>query len=365
VTRCSRVARACGAALALPVVLAGVACSDRSDQTAIVLEVVDGTGATGLMDEVVFRVTGPGILGGTREARAPLQGPDARTFPLSLALIQGANGVGPFAVVVEGRRAGEVRARAASDQPIAFVPRQVVRRRFELVRVMAVDASPGQPDGGSPPSGDAAAPDAPALDAPAPDAPALDAPAPDAPAPVIPPIPPPDAAPTPPPDAPPEAVSPDAAPTPPDAGPGLDALCSPSCPCAAGCDASTPCVCPPGCSCVFSCRRGQDCEATCRGGATTCTIVANGASRVIVRCLEGASCRIDGGGAPSRELTVTCTTASCELDCGGAEVCKLDCKMRSGCLIGCATAQKCELSDCPEGVRLCADGARVCRRGCP
>jgi hypothetical protein len=245
-----------------------------SSDTAIVLEVVPGAVDAATLDEVVFRVSGPGLPSGGREARAALRGPGARSFPLSLALVQQAHGAGPFAVHVDAYAGGVVRATAGDDGAIAFEPGSVVRHRLSLRAVMAPGAPP--PDAAPPPP-DAAPPR-------------------------------PDAAPPP----------PDAAPPPPDAAPP-----PPTCMRALACDKGPACKCDPGCSCAATCT-DKDCTPECRGAGTTCTVQGAGAMQLRVRCAEGAACEVSCG-SPDR-CEIQCEGARCLLRCEGARDCRL-----SGC----------------------------------
>jgi hypothetical protein len=102
------------------------------DDTAIVIEVMPGALDPTTLDEVLFRVMGPGIEAGERVARAPLRGSEAKTFPLSLAIRGTAPGAGPFMVDVEARTAGALRATASDGIPLAFENGKVVRRLLVL-----------------------------------------------------------------------------------------------------------------------------------------------------------------------------------------------------------------------------------------
>src|SRR3954467_9000165 len=102
-----------------------------AQKTALVLEAVSYL-PPGALDDVVFRVNGDGLPGGAREAVAPLTGPGAKNFPLQLALVADDETTGAFAVTVQGRTAGQVTALGIPEDaaPIAFVPGEVVTRRF-------------------------------------------------------------------------------------------------------------------------------------------------------------------------------------------------------------------------------------------
>jgi hypothetical protein len=132
--------------VAAVVSLLGLACG--SDQTALVLEAASELPA-GTMDRVLFRVSGPGLDGGAQEAVAPLAGPEARRFPLTLVLVGAAAGAaGPFAVDIEGQRGGAAVAKAVPlDGPaeVAFVPGKVVRHHFVLRPIVVPEATPPPP----------------------------------------------------------------------------------------------------------------------------------------------------------------------------------------------------------------------------
>jgi hypothetical protein len=112
--------------------LGATGCQSSGDQTAMMIEVVPGAVDTQLLDEVLFRVMGRGIEAGERTARAPLRGPDARSFPLSLAIRGTDHGAGPLSVEVEARGEGVLRATASGGGPLPFEDGAVVRHRLVL-----------------------------------------------------------------------------------------------------------------------------------------------------------------------------------------------------------------------------------------
>jgi hypothetical protein len=141
-------ARVRGALVLCLVSLAAGAC--RPEPTAIVLEVVPGAVDPAALDEVFIEVSGPGIDGGTRQARAALRGPEARSFPLTLALVRALEGVGPFTVRVRAYAAGVLAASAGGEDPVAFMTDKVVTLQLVL---RAIGEQPAErPDGGPSPS---------------------------------------------------------------------------------------------------------------------------------------------------------------------------------------------------------------------
>jgi hypothetical protein len=243
-----------------------------SSDTAIMLEVVPGAVDPATLDEVVFRVSGPGLPAEGREAHAPLRGAEARPFPLSLVIVQEQSGSGPFSARIEALASGAVRATAAGDG-IAFQSKKVVHRRFTLRDVNA-------------PPPDAAPPDA-ARDATPP---------------------PPDVAPPPPPDAAPPPIAP-----PP-------ATCTRVLACV---KKGAPCSCDPGCRCAIACAVSE-CTPVCDGEGTTCNIVGDHSKKVLARCANGASCDLSCGSAETCELM--CQDAACLVRCENAHTCSM-----SGC----------------------------------
>lgn len=306
--------------------LAAAACHE--DATAVVLEVQPGAPRLQL-DEVVFHVEGPGLGASGRDAHAAVNGPAAKPFPLTLVLLRDAGSPGPFVVSIYALKGGERAAvgvpAAGSTGAVAFQDGQTVRRAYELrASTSAPDAAP------APVALDAgAAPDA----APAPP-PAL---VPDAASPA-PPAPAPDAAPMPPPAAP--------APPPPAA-------------CAAA-KACMGCACATGCACTLDCG-GKGCAGTCGGAGTTCRVPVADKQHADVKCDMGATCSGDARG--DGELTLTCTSATCDATCAGKAKCHVACRMGSSCLLRCADDADCQLTDCMPVT--CSDGSRVCNRACP
>jgi hypothetical protein len=246
---------------ARPLLFLAVALACDAHQTAIMLEAQSELPA-GALDEVVFAVSGPGLDGGSREVVAPLAGPEARAFPLTLVLVRDRSGGGPFTVAIDGRKAGTVTARAVpadGASSVAFVDRQVVRHRFML-------RGAGTPTAVAP---DAGLPPAPAVDA----------------APMMP---------EPPPD-----------PTPPD-----------GCPSVVTCGKETVCRCPPGCACQLTCMDDK-CQVECAGAGTSCEIELGPAMSGNIRCSNGATCDVRGAGeVEKRDLKVACSMATCLVACG-------------------------------------------------
>jgi hypothetical protein len=286
--------------------LLSLAWSCESSQTALVLEALSELPADAL-DEVVFRVSGPGIDGGTREAVAPLVGPDARSFPLTLVLLGSGAATGPFAVAIEGRKEGAVRAQgaAADPAPITFVPGKVSRRQFVLRGLAGPSAMP------------------------------------------------------PPPSPPPDAGAQPMSMPPPDMPPG----CGAGCVCAETCAGGRRCGCSMGCDCQFTCEGGAKCELECTGAGTTCRANLGGAKGADVKCSGGALCVVDGAQV-REEARLECKSADCELACGvEAAGCKLECKDGARCLLRCAGGD-CKLG-CDGMTRECGENVRACNRDCP
>jgi hypothetical protein len=98
------------------------------------------------MEVVVFHVSGPGLDGGAREATAPVSGPGARSFPLTLVLVgPDSTMAGPYQVAIEGRRAGQAVAEAVrtdGQAPVAFSPGKVMRYRYALRALGGSQAMP-------------------------------------------------------------------------------------------------------------------------------------------------------------------------------------------------------------------------------
>lgn len=237
------------------VALLGLLFGCSSSSTALVFE-AESELAPGALDEVAFRVTGPGLDGGSGEALAPLSGPEARAFPLTLVLVRDHSGAGgPFSVEVEGRRAGAVVARGVPAEGVtsfAFVDGLVMHHRFLLRAPDATTALP--PDAGVPSPATPAMPDPPA------------------------------------------------------------------CPPPQSCGKETACRCPPGCACQFGCAAekcqidcagaGTSCDialGTVRGANVHCS---EGASCVV---------RADGDGE-KRDAKINCSGAACLVDCAGCEL---------------------------------------------
>jgi hypothetical protein len=287
-----------------------------SDQTAIVIEAVSQLPA-GALDEVVFRVNGPGFDGGSREANARLDGPGAKTFPLTLVLVQGESPSGPFAVSIDGRKAGAAMAQGIAvdgASSLAFVPHTVVHHRFVLVPLGSpAMLPPGTATDGPPPM-------------------SL----------------PPDAG---------VAVEPDAAPVTPDAAPPPPS----SCPTSAVLCGKDRCTCALGCACNFGCG-GDKCEVSCLGTGTTCQVDFTAAKMANVTCAAGATCVLQSGPG-KHDVKVMCSAASCDLTCP-AEGCDLNCAAGSSCLLRCAD-ESCKLQ-CPPGLlKMCPNGVQACNRDCP
>jgi hypothetical protein len=254
---------------ARPFLLIAFALACDSHQTAIVLEAHSEL-SPGAVDEVLFAVSGPGLAGGSRQAVAPLSGPEAREFPLTLVLLQDSGGAGgPFSVAIEGHKAGTLAARAVptdGSSPVAFVDGQVVRRRFVL----------RAPDAPSAVEADAGAPAPPAPDA----------------APMM--------------------------PEPPATTPG------PACPPAVTCPKEGTCGCPAGCACQLTCA-GEKCQIDCAGAGTTCQIDLGAAKSANIHCSDGASCVVRASGdADKRDAKIACSGATCLVACGGPG-CQLMC----------------------------------------
>jgi hypothetical protein len=128
----------------LAVIVLG-ACS--SSETAIVLEVRDG-GVAGI-DDVRFAVRRVDVAEPARETVAPLSGPNAKRFPLTLVLVADGPGSTVFEVTIEGRQAGAVVAAgipASGSSRVHFVNGQVVTHRFMLQPLVA----PTNTDAGAP-----------------------------------------------------------------------------------------------------------------------------------------------------------------------------------------------------------------------
>jgi hypothetical protein len=151
--------------LPLIALLAG-SCHD--DETAIVVEVLPGQVDVSALDDVVIRVSGPG-LEGERLARATLHGEQARPFPLTLVIRGDAGQDGPFTLGAEAHGGGAVKAAASAPTPVSFEAGRVVRRELVLALIGAAggaDASApppstmvdGSADAGSPAEAGPAAP---------------------------------------------------------------------------------------------------------------------------------------------------------------------------------------------------------------
>jgi hypothetical protein len=258
----------------LPLVF-GLALACATEQTAIVLEAVNETEAP--LEEVVFRVSGPGLDGGARETSAPVTGPEARRFPLTLVLL-GSSGTmaGPYQVTIEGRRAGQVVAQAVrldGESPVVFSPGKVVHYRFALRSPATPEATP------------------PVMPPPVTMPPAM-----------------------PPPMTMPPAMTPPMMPPPADAG---------ACTAADTCSGDHHCGCAPGCSCQFRCGP-EHCVARCEGAGTTCDVDVTGAKMANVDCAGGAACLVRGA-VEKGEVHLGCAGAK-PLECGNdVQVCNRSC----------------------------------------
>jgi hypothetical protein len=246
------------------ILAAALALGCGTDRTAIVLEAMNESSEP--LDDVVFRVSGPGLDNGAREATAPVSGPDARSFPLTLVLVDSSASMsGPYQVTIEGRHAGQSVAQAVRTDgttPVAFSPGKVVHFRFAL-RPLASTASTPPPT-----------------------------------------MPPPE---MPPPEMPPPMP-------PPDAG---------ACAMSDTCTQEHPCVCAAGCACRFTC--GPDhCKVRCEGAGTSCEVEATGAHMADVDCAGGAACVVRGSGE-KKELHFGCPGGK-PLECGDdTQVCNRLC----------------------------------------
>jgi hypothetical protein len=232
-------------------------CGD--DRTAIVLEAMNESSEP--LDEVVFRVSGPG-LDDAREATAPVSGPDARSFPLTLVLVDSSDGMsGPYQVAIEGRHQGQAVAQAVRTDgktPVAFSPGKVVHYRFAL-RPLASTASTPPPT-------------------------------------------------MPPPEMPPPMPSPDAG----------------ACAMADTCTHDHPCACPAGCACRFTCSAGDHCMVRCEGAGATCEVDVMGAEMASVDCAGGAACLVRGS-VEKKEVHLGCMGGK-PLECGNdTQVCNRLC----------------------------------------
>jgi hypothetical protein len=246
--------------------LAGALLACDADRTAIVLEAVNEMPEP--FEEVAFRVSGPGLDGGTREATAPVARPGARSFPVTLVLV-GAEGTaaGPYQVVIEARHNGQAIAQAVrtdGQSPVAFIPGKVVHYRYALR--------------------DAAAPTS---------------------------MPPPM---TPPPMTPPPMTPPPMTPPPADSG---------SCPMTDTCSEDHHCECAAGCACQLTC--GPDhCAVHCDGAGTSCEIDVAGAKMANLDCSGGAACLVRGA-LQKGEVHLGCAGGK-PLDCGNdVQVCNRSC----------------------------------------
>jgi hypothetical protein len=274
--------------------LVALALSCDSNQTAIVLEAQSEMPPEAL-DQVVFRVSGPGLDGGTQEALAPLTGPAARHFPLTLVLVgSGAGSGGPFTVSIEGRKGGTAVAQGVplDAAPVAFVPGKVSRHRFVLRPLGGADAGAG-----------------------------------------------------------PMSVPPGARTMPPGCGPG--------CVCAQSCTKDHPCTCRMGCACQFTCAQNDRCDVDCGDPGTTCHVDVSNAKMANVRCASAALCVVRGGAmkrdsrftCSNAECEVDCTQdASCQLACTDGARCLLRCNDGESCKLDCPGGM---VRDCQNNVRVC------------
>jgi hypothetical protein len=250
---------------------AAMALGCGTDRTAIVLEAVNE--AQEPIEQVVFRVSGPGLDGGAREAAAQVAGPEARSFPLTLVLVGSDSTIaGPFEVTIDGRRSGQVVAQAVrigGESPVAFIPGQVVHYRFALR------------SGGSPSSTP-----------------------PDVPDPMTPPA------------TPPPMMTPPATPPP---------MMQPPAVCTATdtCSQDHHCTCTPGCACQFTCAP-EHCVVRCDGAGTTCEVDATGTKMANVDCSGGAACLVRGT-AKKDDAHLTCAGDKPQ-ECGeAAQACNRPC----------------------------------------
>lgn len=234
----------------VPITAAALALACDSPRTAIVLEATNES--TEPLDEVIFRVSGPGLEGGAREAASPLSGPEARSFPLTLVLVADPGATaGPFDVALEGRRGGQPMARGVrtdGDAPVTFSPGQIVRYHFALRAASAPDST------------------------------------------------------MPPPTMPPPTMPPPTMMPPPTACTASDT-----------CSEAHHCLCATGCACRFACAPDH-CVARCEGAGTSCEVEVAGSKMVNVDCAGGAACLVRG--APAKgDIHFGCA-GSKPLDCG-------------------------------------------------
>jgi hypothetical protein len=255
----------------LLVAAAALALACEPDRTAIVLEAVNE--APEPIEEVVFRVSGPGLDGGSQEAAAAVSGPDARSFPLTLVLLGASHTMaGPYQVSIEGRRSGQAVAQAVrtdGQAPVVFSPGKVMHYRFALRASAAPQSTP------------------PPMTTPTP-------------TPMPPPM-------TPPPQMPPPSMPPTAEP----------------CTVTDTCAGDHHCACAAGCACQFTC--GPDhCVARCDGAGTSCEIDVAGTKMANVDCAGGAACLLRGA-LEKGDVHLGCAGAK-PLDCGNdVQVCNRSC----------------------------------------
>jgi hypothetical protein len=114
--------------------------------------------------------------------------------------------------------------------------------------------------------------------------------------------------------------------------------------------------------CSINCADSDECRTSCNPGSAC--IVACGADRCELECGAAAFCSLDCSGA-SRCDAECATGSTCVIDCEGAEDCsRLRCAPGAQCVVECEGATECSFEECGAGQVSCENGLVACG-SCP